>query len=787
MDAPRPDSSQPITAGPVLEHIQQRLLWLAVRMVDHANRERPNPDGGKVGGHQASSTSIVSIMTALYFGHLQRNDLVAVKPHASPVLHAVNYLLGWLDRSYLTRLRELGGLQAYPSRTKDPDPVDFSTGSVGLGPVATLFAAAARRYVAHHHDGVPSSRFVAVMGDAELDEGSVWEALSDPVTEGLGNVLWVVDLNRQSLDRVVPGIKARQLRAMFEANEWQVIDAKYGRRLREAFARPGGGALRRHIDRMPNEQYQSLFTCEGAELRKRFLDGADAGVESVVADESDERLGPLVRDLGGHDLQVLLDAFAEADAVTDRPAVVFAYTIKGWGLPIAGDPHNHSALLSGEQIDALREELGINPADEWAGFGPDTPEGRWCAETARRLEPRPAPNAPATLPVPAELGVPGRRTTSTQEAFGRLMVRLAREEAIADRVVTTSPDVAVSTNLGGWINKAGVYSHQPNAVPFEHGPLRWAESTDGQHVELGISEMNLFMLLGMLGCSGDVNGQPLLPIGTLYDPFIARGLDALTYAVYSGSRFVLVATPSGVTLSSEGGAHQSTVAPSIGVELPQLTFAEPAYAVALDWLLCDALGQLTEPDGESVYLRLSTRSIDQAPFERARQRLGDDRLRQQILEGGYLLRDPHPPADAWTVTLCASGAVMPEVLRAAAELEGEGVAAAVVDITSLDRLHRGWRASRRRSVRRAQGPENDFLLPRILPPAHRRAPMVTVHDAASHAMSWVGSPLGAPVVPLGVDAFGQSGSIHDLYGEHDLLPGCIVNAALTALDVGAGR
>src|SRR3954471_14665663 len=354
----------------VLDEIQRRVLWLATRIVDAANAERDTGDGVKVGGHQASSASLVTAMTALYFAHLDEADRVAVKPHASPVFHAIQYLLGNLDRSYLTRLRARGGLQSYPSRTKDPDEVDFSTGSVGLGAAAPLFAAVTRRYVDAHFGPRRTSRFIAILGDAELDEGNIWEAVADPATTGLGTVMWLVDFNRQSLDRVIPGVRIAQWRGQFEAAGWHVVEVKYGRRLQAAYDRPGGTLLRDWIDLMPNEQYQSLFGLSGDALRKQFLDGAPDGVGELVREVPDAELAGLVTDLGGHDLSALLDAYRQCDEVSDRPSVVFAYTVKGWGLPIAGNPRNHSALLSGEQVDELRASLGLTPAGEWDRFAP---------------------------------------------------------------------------------------------------------------------------------------------------------------------------------------------------------------------------------------------------------------------------------------------------------------------------------------------------------------------------------------------------------------------------------
>ncbi|MEX2550388.1 MAG: 1-deoxy-D-xylulose-5-phosphate synthase N-terminal domain-containing protein [Nitriliruptoraceae bacterium] len=767
-----------------LEAVERRVHWLAVRMVDHANR-RPGGAGGiKVGGHQASSTSMVSLMTALWFGHLEANDRVAVKPHASPVFHAIRYLLGELEAEHLTQLRTFGGLQAYPSRTKDPGQVDFSTGSVGLGATAPLFAAMARRYVDAHHGARPANRFVALVGDAELDEGNIWEAIGDAATAGLGNVLWVVDLNRQSLDRVVPGMQAGRLERAFADNGWHVTEAKYGQRLQRVFARDGGDALRRHIDEMSNERYQSLFALQASRRRARFLEGADRAVRRVVDGLSDAEMA-VVLDLGGHDLAELLDRFREADAVPGQPSVVFAYTIKGWRTRMAGDPRNHSALLSEDALAEVRVANGLDEDTEWDRFPPDSASGRLCAATAERLERAPWPATPP-IRVPPQVSLPRRPEVSTQETFGRLVVALGREEAVRRSLVTVSPDVAISTGLGGWVNAAGVFDPwaRPDEAPIDaaDGPtlLKWERSEAGQHVELGISEMNLFSALEAFGLSHDHSGQRLLPIGTLYDPFVCRGLDALIHGVYSGARFVIVGTPSGVTLAPEGGAHQSTITASIGVELPGLVLAEPAYATALDWLLCDGLARMADEDGpdEALYLRLTTRPIAQAPFEAVRERLGDDELRRQVLAGAYVL----VPATGTgpLVRLVASGAVLPEVVAAQAALTAEGVRAEVLDVTSLTRLYRDWRAHSRRGVRTATEPVAGHL-ERLLSRQEPRSPLVTVHDAASHAMAWLGSVTGAPLVPLGVDDFGQSGTIGELHQAFELDAGHIVNAALAAL------
>jgi pyruvate dehydrogenase E1 component len=419
----------------------------------------------------------------------------------------------------------------------------------------------------------------------------------------------------------------------------------------------------------------------------------------------------------------------------------------------------------------------------WDRFDPDSPAGRLCGTTVSEHNNVPAPARPVVA-VPPQVGGPlavreGAKAVSTQETFGRLLTRLAEHPDVAGRLVTTSPDVSVSTNLGGWINKMGVFApaEQPDFLG-DGRLLRWRQAPAGHHVELGISEMNLFLLLHSLGLGHELHGEHLLPVGTVYDPFVCRGLDALIYALYNGARFVVVGTPAGITLAPEGGAHQSSITPSIGLELPGLDYAEPAYATALDWLLCDGLAALGRTDGASLYLRLSTRPLDQRPFADAAARLGEDALRADVLAGGYRLSEPVDGAAQ--VVLATCGPVVPEVLAAADQLGDEGVPALVLDLTSPDRLYRAWRLGLRDATRAARALRRDHHLASLMRPEERALPIVTVHDAASHHLAWLGSVFGTRTVPVGVDEFGQSGSIAELYGRFDLLPGQIVNAALVA-------
>ncbi len=777
-------TSAPTVDLATLARIEERVLWLAVRIVDYANRERPKGDDLKVGGHQASSASMVTLMTALYLADLDATDRVSVKPHASPVLHAIEYLLGRLDRSYLTRLRDFGGLQSYPSRTKDPFPVDYSTGSVGLGSAAPLLGALADRYVATHFDASTGGRFISLLGDAELDEGNIWEALAEPHSRRLGNVLWIVDLNRQSLDRVIPGIRAAELEQQFRTVGWNVIELKYGRRLREAYARVGGDLLRRRIDEMPNEQYQALFGASEDVVRATLLetlgDTERRRLEQLL-EEYPRQIASLVRDLGGHDLGDLLDALARAREASERPTVIFAYTIKGYGLEIAGRPQNHSALLSAEQIDELREDLGLTPETEWDGFDADSAEGRLILAARERLDRGEQPQA-RTFPVPATLSAKDPERISTQSAFGRVLLDLSRIDGVGQRLVTVAPDVSVSTNLGGFINKTGVWGPDDEPVYDEmaDSPLKWRVGRLGQHIEVGIAEMNLMLLLGQLGLTWDFQRERLFPIGTVYDPFVMRGLEGIVYSVYSGARFILCGTPSGISLSREGGAHQSVSTPGIGIETPGLTYAEPCFARELEWLLLDELRRMQEPDGEALYLRLSTKPIDQAPFTQAVAARGEEALRADVVAGGFRLREPGLAADRVVIATC--GAMVPEALEAARLLaEEEEVEATVLCLSSPDRLYRDWQRSLTQPLRGGAAVATSHL-EQLIRAEERGAPVVSVIDGSSHALAWLGSALRTRCVPLGVDSFGQTGSQPEVYEAYGISAPAIVTAALVALE-----
>jgi pyruvate dehydrogenase E1 component len=755
----------------VVAAVERRVLWLATAMVHHANRVRPNASGLKVGGHQASSASMTTIMTELWFRHLRPEDRVSVKPHASPVLHAINHLLGALPREYLTTLREFGGLQSYPSRAKDPDPVDYSTGSVGIGATAPIWGALARRYVTKFDETAGTGRQYSLLGDAELDEGACWEAVLDPMVGELGEVVWVVDLNRQSLDRVVPILGATRLQGMFAAAGWQVLTVKFGHLLQELFTRPGGPALRARIDDMSNPEYQRLLRCTDAQLRER-LPGDEPSLRTLVESLDAATLRAAIRNLGGHDLDALGEAFAAIDDT--RPTVIFAYTVKGHGLATEGHPQNHSSLLTAAQFAQLAERLGTDPDDPWAPFPDGSAEATLCAGTARGLRREPV-EAAAPPAVPADLGRTPSGTSTTQAALGRALLDLTRSAPdAAARVVTLAPDVSSSTNLGGWVNKVGVWAARERVDWFADDPetiLHWRERPTGQHLELGIAETNLVGLLGELGATWSRWGQPLLPIGVLYDPFVERALEPWSFGIYAGGQSILVGTPSGVSLAPEGGAHQSVSTPSVGLEQPGCIAYEPAFTLDVEWTLLASLARLGRSDGTSAYLRLSTRPVDQALAGVPADPAARERRRRQVVAGAYPLRRA---ADAPAVTIAAMGAAVPEALAAAERLAALGHLVDVVCVTSPGLLFDAVQ------VRAGRGAGESWVLDAAFP-ARRAAPLVTLLDGHPHTLAFLAGLHGVRAAHLGVTRFGQSGDLASVYRDHGIDADAVVAAALDLL------
>jgi pyruvate dehydrogenase E1 component len=439
------------------------------------------------------------------------------------------------------------------------------------------------------------------------------------------------------------------------------------------------------------------------------------------------------------------------------------------------------------QAESLRAAMNIRPGHEWDKF-----EGLEIARTELEQFLDRVPFAAgsrrhhaARIEVPADLPVTIQPVMSTQTGFGALLNELGRgKSAIAERIVTASPDVTVSTNLGPWVNRRGLFARESLADTFKSeripSTFAWDFSPKGQHIELGIAEMNLFTLLSALGLSHAINGERLIPIGTLYDPFIQRGLDALNYACYQDARFILVATPSGITLAPEGGAHQSIATPLIGLAQDGLAAFEPAFvdelavilAFAFDYIQRDAEADTSERNwlrdetGGAVYLRLSTRPIEQI------KRAMKPELRQAIVDGAYWQRPPGPNCQ---VVVAYAGAVVPEAIQAVGLMAEDRRDVGLLAVTSADRLNAGWTAAQRARERGLVHARSH--IEKLLADVPSHCGIVSVIDGHPATLAWLGAVHGHRVRGLGVEHFGQTGSIPELYRHYGIDANAIVAAA----------
>jgi pyruvate dehydrogenase E1 component len=577
----------------------------------------------------------------------------------------------------------------------------------------------------------------------------------------------VIDYNRQSLDGVVNDHLFQKIQSFFATVGWKVVTLKYGKLQQAAFEEPGGDGLRQWIDACPNDVYAALTFQGGAAWRARLQTDLadDRDAMALITARDDASLDRLMTNLAGHDMATLVEAF-DAAGHDETPHCFVAYTVKGWNLPLAGHKDNHSGLMNPAQMAVLKSSFGISDGAEWdvaAGLDIDRATlKRFLVRVpiATRTDVKPV-SGPIEMPAVAVKRLP---EMSTQEGFGKIMNEIARAGGeFAARVVTTSPDVTVSTNLGGWVNQSGIFARRDRADVFRDQHVasaqKWLRTPNGRHIELGIAENNLFLNLGALGLAGPLFGARLLPVGTLYDPFIARGLDALNYACYQDARFMVVATPSGISLAPEGGAHQSISTPMIGMAQAGLTYFEPTHVdelqVAMEW----GFRHMQRDDGGSIYLRLSTRQIDQPAREMSAE------LRRSIIDGGYWMRPP----TAGDIAVIATGAVLPEAIKAVAAIGERHSRVGLLVVTSPDRLYADWQEKGSRSH-----------MAELLRPLARDARLVTVLDGHPATLSWMGGVRGQPVRSLGVTTFGQSGDIPDLYRVHRVDAEAITRAALAA-------
>jgi len=741
-----------------LKEIEKKVGWLSNYIIHNANHLRSKEDDLKVGGHQASCASVVSILVVLYFKILNKYDRIAIKPHASPVFHAIQYLLGNQTLENLKNFRKANGAQAYPSITKDFSNVDFSTGSVGLGGAMTIFSSLVQDYLLCNDflKNKFESKMISIFGDAELDEGNIYEALLEGAKHDLINCWWIIDYNRQSLDGIIHGKLFEKLINLFSLMGWDVKILKYGKKLQKLNEVKGGEKILHWIDQCPNDLFSALTFQGGKAWRNALLDDfrRDIDVINFVKPLDDNVLHELMTNLAGHDLEELSRVFSSSKK-SKKPTCFICYTVKGFGLPLAGHKDNHSGIMNKQQFKIYQSSMNIQEGREW-----HKTEGLKISEENldiflsknmfyKNINKRYFHDQYVKI---NNLNIKFKNYLSTQDAFGNILNEMGKNNSPnLKRIITTSPDVTVSTSLGSWVNQRDIFSRNPKSDIFKEKNVsssqKWKYSPQGQHIELGIAENNFFLLLGSLGISESLFGTRLLPVGTIYDTFIGRGLDALNYATYIDSRFILVGTPSGVTLSHEGGAHQSIITPNIGMSQPNLDYYEPTYADELSFLFFWALENIQAKNGKSVYFRLSTKKLVQP------DRTLSNSLKNDLIKGGYWFYKPKNKLD---LLFICTGVIVGEVLNALEAMKEDNLNIGLFIVSSPDRLYQDWLESTKKT-------NFTSFIESQLSIIEISTPIITIIDGHSSSLSWIGSVKGQRIIPLGVNNFGQSGDLNEIY------------------------
>ena len=819
MKQPRVEPTTSAGSTGLCRRVEDWASWLAVWMVYWANNKPENKDQKpKVGGHQASAVSSSSILTAHYLRHRRPQDRIAVKPHAAPFLYSLMYLMGRLSRNEMENLRELGGPPAYPTQHHHPSFVDYSTSIEGLGCSATVAEAYEAVVQNAQFDAGIDARYHALVGDGELTELQIGGSLYEAGRRRLSNLCWWIDLNRQSLDRVMEdspnGTTGAWVRGLFEANGWHVIDLRWGSRITAVFDRPGGQTLRRRLEALSDSHYQSLLLLDGATIRKALAgsrDHEDPTMEDflgrfatsspatepleVLADYFDDELKELVEDLGGHDLERLLAAEEEARGVGDRPTAVVCHTVKGWRLPgWAGHPENHGAMLSEDRMEEYRRRLGFPKGDPFA-LPPEGDVSRLLAqragylfpETTRRVVSYPVRKAPAWDDVRSPTS--GKRSSSA--VFGNLNLTYLRS-SIGKHLAFIAPDVGLTTHLGGVIRATGVFDAHPreDLTRFlreqKKQPFGWRLTEAGQFHSIAINEGVAVLLAFAMGREKfAIEGKErLIPIVTIYDVFWKHAYTQLFYALYDKSRFIAVGTPSGTSLSRESGTHQSIQTPAVFMGLPNIIYYEPAFAIDTQVIYHWAIDQIMSEQGESVYLRLTTEDIDQPD-------IGDTaEFRENVIRGGYWYLDLRnesgyqPGSNAASVF--ATGPVIVEALRASEILRQQGLFVNVCNVTSWERLKRDWELYWS-EPERWEDPAAGYHLNNLIPDDEIGAPMVVVGDFTPQVADWIGGALGRSVPVLAPRGFSETGRLEAVRALHGIDAGSIERAVLAEFETSGAR
>lgn len=879
----------------VLNTIARRAHYLANKMIYVANT-RGNVEKGdpKIGGHSSASSSALHVLGALHLVMKSGYDWIANKPHASPADHAYNYMLNLLldENNNPLSLEEanvaMNSLRAFSQGDEwvfqsyhsayDPDRHNFyPSGTVGIPPVNAGYMALAYKYAERHGFEVPKAHFWAIMGDSEFREGSLAEAMPDFAERGLGNLTWILDFNRQSLDghritnkKALHGTDDMRIQRMMEANGWHVVHARHGQFRQKLFKKDGSQVFRELFEGFlaDYELQVGLMLHKPAELRE-YLIGKQPKVEKFLKGLSDDELMQAYRDFGGHDFQTLIAAYEESKAETERPTMVIAHTIKGWGLKMAANPGNHSAIPEADELEILAERGKMPKGTDFARFDEKSPEGQFLKKRGDQLlkeirgqyELRDRNRAKfekigrelGEVPPTMDINFKMANYPHTQWMLGQLTAKLTRlantpldEKKLkekqrpitaaekpfklpAEMMVSMAPDVGTSTNLNPAMDGKIYGPHEFEDIESEMGvkdktvpDLIAGEEENDRFLRFDIQEANVMSCAGSFGKMRETLGIPLIPLMTVYDFFIKRALDQLFYNLYWKSSFILVGTPSGVTLSPEGAQHGW----KSDIQIPNQIIWEPFFVQELDWIFCDAIRRLMtydDQDRQGVIVRGVTRGVDQKMFAallKTQARFKTDpnavlapqgmevagavdestvesldeaaimeQIRSDVLNGGYYLIDyrgyaGYEPGDN-VVNIFAMGSPTTEAVKASRALLEKGIYANVIVVTSPDLLIGNLaHANDYQHLKHGLGVNGDLYLKNVEAGndgqlrtlAGRRIPVVSVHDGETGMLDNIGSLVGVRQEALAVRKHSKCGRPSDVYRYHHIDAESVVEA-----------
>jgi pyruvate dehydrogenase E1 component len=854
------------------------------------DKEKGDP---KIGGHPAACASELHIAGALHLLVKNGHDFIANKPHAAPVDHSFNYLLDLFFKDGLEKLtyeestEAMYNLRHFPHRGEavfqsyhsayDPDHQGFlPTGSVGIPAVNLGYLAHAYNFLKEHNYEVPDAHFWAVCGDSEFREGSIYEAIPDFAEREIGNLTWIIDYNRQSLDGhritnqdIMGATDANRLERTMLANGWEVIQVRHGQKRLELFKRPSGELFRKLLEEdLQDYELQAMLLVHDPVVLRKGFEKTHPHLKKFLASVSDTELYEGLRDFGGHDILLLAEAMRKSKESTRKPTLIIAHTLKGWGLRSAAAPGNHSALPSEEEMLELQKAQKLPKGADgkevlFARFEDKSEEGKFLAERGAEIladfknqlklknrnwdgfQKRFAENGE----IPASFGINLKLASypHTQWMLGQCTAKITRiantnenGKPLADAekpwktpgelLVSMAPDVGTSTNLNpamdgkifgvavtpDFESDFGVKDKKtPDLIPGEEASDRF--------LRFEISECNVMSCLGSYGKVRDFLGIPILPLMTVYDFFIKRAHDQYFYNLYWKSSFLLVGTPSGVTLSPEGAQHGW----KSDFQIPNQIAWEPFFCLELDWILCESirLHMTGQNEGRTgVLLRGVTRGVEQKMFahylkrhlrfkqnqstslhasgfslsgaidEASVEAVDEDEMfeavRHDVLAGAYYLIDyrgyaGYEPGDN-VVNIFAMGALGTEAIKASDELLKRGIYANVIIVTSPDLLC-GIQAHNDdyKVLKERLGvdgslylePQADTQVAGMLTLSGRRVPMVSVHDGEAGILDNLGSIVGVRHESLAVRKHSRCGRPEDVYAYHHIDAAAVIEAA----------